>query len=295
MSTTKMIKTGLISIFFLIRVTDIAHAALLVENLTQNIGGGVSVSSNQYVGSQFTTSTNAYKLGRVTLDIAGGSGSGGFFVSIYGSGNTDETFTNGQPAVFLETLTGETNPSAAQEYTYTSSGLSLSTNTSYWVVAGVSSGSAQYEWNYSGNRVVTGQNGASIRHYIKSDDGGSTWNADTNFYNSEPQKMSISILANFWLGIETADNKINGVVYASEGFTNRVEIYSTDSIFSNNWTVAVSNLLPVSTNPATWDIKSASGGFFQAGNMDVDSDSDQVPDAREIIVHKTDPNDNDSD
>lgn len=95
-----------------------------------------------------------------------------------------------------------------------------------------------------------------------------------------------------WLGMEGAELS----VFAPEGFTNRVEIYSCSDLVSNVWNVAVQNLLPVNTNPAVWN-SSLSGdrGFFRTGNMDIDSDSDGINDAREQIVYKTDPSAADTD
>jgi len=95
-----------------------------------------------------------------------------------------------------------------------------------------------------------------------------------------------------WMGISGT----NLTVYVPENFTNRVELYSTTDLVSNIWTVAVQGLLPVNTNPAIW-VSSLSGpkNYIRAGNMDVDTDGDSLPDARESIVHKTDPNDADTD
>ncbi|MBC8206373.1 MAG: hypothetical protein ISR85_04665 [Kiritimatiellales bacterium] len=100
------------------------------------------------------------------------------------------------------------------------------------------------------------------------------------------------------LTVENLTLQIDGtqlMVYAPEGFTNRVEIYSIPSLSSSNWSVAVQNLQPVSTNPAVWNIPSAVRGFFVAGNMDLDTDSDGICDAQEIYIYKTSPDEADSD
>ncbi len=95
-----------------------------------------------------------------------------------------------------------------------------------------------------------------------------------------------------WLGI--AQKKVT--VFVPQNFTNRVELYSTEDLVSNVWNLAVQNLTPVFTNPVDWTSSlSGTSRFFRAGNMDVDSDSDGLPDAREMCVHKTDPNDADTD
>jgi len=113
---------------------------------------------------------------------------------------------------------------------------------------------------------------------------------------SDGMMMSMSVPAehtnDLWMGIDGT----NVTVFAPEGFTNRVEIFRTGSLTSNIWTIAVQELLPVSTNPATWTVSSpGTCGFFRCGNMDVDTDGDSLPDARESIVHKTLPNDPDTD
>ncbi len=95
-----------------------------------------------------------------------------------------------------------------------------------------------------------------------------------------------------YLGI---DQKIV-TVFVPENFTNRVELYSTEDLVSNVWNIAVQNLTPVFTNPVEWTSSlSGTSQFFRAGNMDIDSDSDALPDAREMFVHKTDPTDADTD
>lgn len=96
-----------------------------------------------------------------------------------------------------------------------------------------------------------------------------------------------------WLGI---DGSTSLTVFAPEGFTNRVEIYSCTDLVSNEWSTVVQNLLPVSTNPAVWSSSSTPWvQFFRAGNMDIDSDGDGLSDARELIVYKTDPTHEDTD
>lgn len=98
-----------------------------------------------------------------------------------------------------------------------------------------------------------------------------------------------------WLALETQTNGINLNIFAPDGFTNRVEVYSCTDLVSGLWSVAGQNLYP-STNPAVWDATSTlTTRFLRAGNMDIDSDSDGIPDARELIVHHTLTNESDSD
>lgn len=92
-----------------------------------------------------------------------------------------------------------------------------------------------------------------------------------------------------------AGSGLNVVVYAPEGFSNRVELYSCTELLSGVWTVAVENLLPASASPAVWFTPIDDAGFFTAGNMDVDSDSDDICDGRETFVFHTDPQNADTD
>jgi len=98
-----------------------------------------------------------------------------------------------------------------------------------------------------------------------------------------------------WLCLEPQSGSMNLNVFAPEGFTNRVEVYSCANLISNVWNIAAQNLYPSGTNSAVWSTGSEIVQFYRAGNMDVDSDGDGINDACEIIVHKTNPNEADSD
>ena len=88
---------------------------------------------------------------------------------------------------------------------------------------------------------------------------------------------------------EFTNNGLNVVVSAPGGFTNRVEIYTCSNLLSGNWRTAAENLRPSGGSPAQWYTEVDDVGFFIAGNMDIDSDGDGLPDARELFVHKTNP------
>jgi len=90
----------------------------------------------------------------------------------------------------------------------------------------------------------------------------------------------------------------NGVVvptWCPPGVTN-IELYCTTSLFSN-WVVAVENLMPADgTNVVRWLCTSEEKTLlFRAGDGSEDFDGDSLPDARESIVHQTDPADADTD
>ena len=69
------------------------------------------------------------------------------------------------------TLSGSANPATAGNYAYTGSYL-LAANTTYYIVAGVSSGTGAYEW------ASHDSEDAATIGYSDSFDGGATWNSD---------------------------------------------------------------------------------------------------------------------
>jgi len=99
-----------------------------------------------------------------------------------------------------------------------------------------------------------------------------------------------------WLNLETLTNStVQLQVFAPTSVSN-VEVYATSDLVSNIWTVAKEDLHPAGpTNPATWTAGGFDVHFYAAGNMDIDSDSDDLCDAREKFVHKTEPDDPDTD
>jgi len=99
-----------------------------------------------------------------------------------------------------------------------------------------------------------------------------------------------------WLDIDGQSTCRVLTVHAPEGFTNRVEIYHCDDLVSGDWSVVTENLRPIDTEAAIWNpLGTGPVGYFVAGNMDVDSDTDGLPDAQEKFVRRTDPSNPDSD
>lgn len=156
------------------------RAAVMVTNL--NILAPLSTfpvgMNNWWAGNRFITDGSAasFQLDAVTvsMDAAANTG-GGFFIAIYSNGV-------GEPGTQLELLSGTANPAAAGEYTYTSTGLTLAPNTSYWVVAGIAGGSGIYPWKLENLEEVhfTGpwQIPATNTHISSFQNGGDNWRND---------------------------------------------------------------------------------------------------------------------
>jgi hypothetical protein len=142
-------------------------AAVIFDNLnTPN--GSSSVMAGRWWAQSFTVGSGSdYSLTSVILRMAAPlDTSGNFFVAIY-----DAAGAGGVPRNNMGTLIGSANPATAGDYTYTGS-LSLSANTTYYVVAGVSSGGGIYTWGYEAPlSIETG----STMGYDRSMDQGVSW------------------------------------------------------------------------------------------------------------------------
>ena len=116
-----------------------AWAAVIFDTTTTPSPAGVSVggSGQRRQAQSFRTGSTGSQLSSVLLGIgAGGVSGGGFSVSLYDAIGTSPY----NPAFSaLYTLSGEANPFAAGNYTYTGS-YALAANTDYWIVLACTSG-----------------------------------------------------------------------------------------------------------------------------------------------------------
>jgi len=80
-------------------------------------------------------------------------------------------------------------------------------------------------------------------------------------------------------------------------FSNRVEVYATTNLVEGEWSVVSSPLATTGSSTVVWEDIQTNLGFraYRAGNADLDSDIDGLADAKEIILHGTDPQSGDSD
>ncbi len=140
------------------------------------------------IAISFTTDSSNYTLDSVTINIATvADASGNFQLSLY-SDNTSK------PGSSLGALSGLSNP-VVGENPYTAASLSLTANTTYWVVANVTSGSGSYYWADSQDLSETNSSGATWTlgndSYV-SLDGLSTWVINGT---SRPLMLSVTATA----------------------------------------------------------------------------------------------------
>ncbi len=173
---------GLFSILTLLSLgVTYAGAVVQISNLSQSQADAQSIQYGAWASSSFTTDNQAYDLDTVRLNMDSALNTDGFFtVYLY----SHDTADGGKPGSLISngTLTGTTNPSGDQGYNYTpSSAVTLSSNTTYWVVAAVSnSGGGIYKWDYTVSTSETGNGFGSwsIGDVLRtSSDQGSSWNA----------------------------------------------------------------------------------------------------------------------
>lgn len=136
----------------------VAKADTKITNLTEPVGFTINVTSTAWLAQKFKTdaSSATFTLDSVTLKLHNANNPvGNFFVKIYDTTGSEGAWLPNNSSV-LGTLTGSSDPSTANTYTYTASGITLQANTNYWIVAGVSSGAGDYSWWDSDTTTTTG-------------------------------------------------------------------------------------------------------------------------------------------
>lgn len=157
----------------LLAAGGISHATIIYRS-TNEISSD-SITASNYLASGFTTDDNSWTLDTVTMGMGGGGNNGGnFFVSIYNTVSGDPGDYNsvgdvsgipgnyygvgsvtGRPGTLMGVLFGEENPYIADEYIYVpTSLLTFEPNTTYCVVAEVTSGAGSYAWKYGDSSSI---------------------------------------------------------------------------------------------------------------------------------------------
>ena len=192
--------------------------------------GGVTVNVNAHKAQPFrTTATGPFEITTLTLRMTQGTnGAGGFSVAIYaGESAPARLVTNGR-------LAGESNPLAAGNYTYTASGLTLDPDTTYWIVAGVTSGAGSYRWGTAANATYQIAEWAKDERFGQSADAGAGWSVAPS---TLPYYFAISNAATgaiTFAGSDNFDDNDLGVI--APGFRwrfNTVSAGSTGTAFTN--------------------------------------------------------------
>ncbi len=122
-----------------------SQGMVYISNLGQTSTGGAAVASNSWLAILFGTGSDpgGYTLNSVQLLMNAASGNpSGFTVSLY-SFDSD-----GGPVNNLGSLNGS-DPIAGGIFTYTTSGITLSASTDYWIVltAATSLSTGAYNWS----------------------------------------------------------------------------------------------------------------------------------------------------
>ncbi|MFA5629781.1 MAG: thrombospondin type 3 repeat-containing protein [Dehalococcoidales bacterium] len=90
-----------------------------------------------------------------------------------------------------------------------------------------------------------------------------------------------------WMEFDFGASAIN--VHASTGYEKQIEIYSRFSLTNGDWAYSANRVANLTSNNPAAVVVDLSGtqGFFLAGDAEMDSDGDGIPDAREIYIHGT--------
>ena len=129
-----------------------AQGTVYLSNLGQASAGGFAVGSNSWLTAGFATGNNAegYTLNSIQLAMTDATGNPNeFTVLLYAANGSPVTAL---PGTSLGTLIGSANPVTSGIFTYTASGLTLSSFTSYFIVltAGTAVANGAYDWSYAG-------------------------------------------------------------------------------------------------------------------------------------------------
>lgn len=141
-----------------------AAADTLSNNLTATAGGTESAAGSTWLAASFATGASAYTLDSVTLLLAN-TGSGQATAYIYTDGGLKPGSLAGtlvSPATYSSTLA---------QTTFTGGGISLSANTTYWVVLKAISGTFNWSWT----SAIAGAGTGYTNVWGTTSDAGTTW------------------------------------------------------------------------------------------------------------------------
>ena len=174
--------TLLTLILALVLIPAWAHADFtLSDNLSQPTGGAETTTDvtpgDTTLAASFGTGFSAATLTSITLLLASPSGATAE-LDLYSDGGL-------QPGSLLGTLTSpSTLSTTAADATFTTSGLALDPNTTYWAVLKANTGELDWSWSLSNTGTGDGFQGT----WATSDDGGQTWFS----YDAYPFQLAVN-------------------------------------------------------------------------------------------------------
>ena len=162
-----------------------AHAQTVINNTSQSVTGVAPINFSDWNGNKFVNDASSRNLQSITLSMGGAADtSGAFQVELHSN-------SGGLPGGLLGVLTGNGNPATAGLYTYsTGSTITLSPNTTYWVVAKVTSGLGDYSWNYTSTTTQSGT--GTLGGFSESTNQGGSWSAENVSF---PSMFSVTATA----------------------------------------------------------------------------------------------------
>ena len=165
------------------------QGTMFLSSLGQPATGSAEVGSDSWLAAEFRTGNNSagYVLDSVQLAMAPASGAPSqFIVALYSSVATITRF----PGSSLGILAGSSDPETSGIYTYTTSGITLSPSTDYFIVltSGTTVSSGFYAWSFNNSPPVT-SGGWSANQTLFNSSNGSSWRG------SPPEDPQFSVTA----------------------------------------------------------------------------------------------------
>jgi hypothetical protein len=243
-------------------------AAVKLSNLDVPALGatdGAAITSGNYIAQPFrTTAVGPFELSYVTLRMSAGSdGSGQFFVAIYAGEQAPAALAvNGL-------LSGSANPLTRGDYVYSASGLTLDPDTTYWIVAGVSSGAGSYRWSKAANTSYTVTEWTKVDQLGASSDRGASWlGSPVSDGGLTPTQFSInnaSSGAQTFAGADNFDDNDLGTIGVGNRWRFDAELFGAGSTAFGNRNGRLEFTAPANTRSARalgWISPSSSGGAY---------------------------------
>ena len=151
-------------------------ADTLTDNLSASTAGVETASGDTWLTASFGTDAASYTLSDVTL-LLDSTDSGTAAVSIYSDGLLS-------PGSLVGTLTSSASiGNSLTPTTFSTSGLSLPANATYWVVLQATAGSVDWAWTEDNSGTGVGYQGT----WGISNDAGATWFTDDTY----PTQLSV--------------------------------------------------------------------------------------------------------